>query len=72
MVYQVQPKNKRKKKKKKQVVNSALLKIFSNSYRNVQDLDPDPDPFFSSADPGFASKLNGSQEFEIWKSLYFR
>ena len=43
-------------KNKKKIENYFLLKRFSISYRN----DLDPDPFFSSADPEFASKLNGS------------
>ena len=48
------------KKSNKKFENYFLLKRFSKSYRN--DLDPDPDQFFSSADPGSgsASKLNGS------------
>ena len=51
-----QDKNMRKKK----FENYFLFKRFSISYRN--DLDPNPDPFFPSADPGSgsASKLNGS------------
>ena len=45
-------------KKIKEFEHSALLKNFSKFYEN----NPDPDPFFSSADPGSgsASKLNGS------------
>ena len=34
----------------------CFVKKFSTFYRNILD----PDPFFPSADPGSASKLNGS------------
>ena len=42
-------------KLKQKFENYFLLKRFSKSYRN--DLDPDPDQFFSSADPGSGSAL---------------
>ena len=39
-----------------------IEKYFFVKKNSVNDLEPDPDPFFSSADPGSgsASKLNGS------------
>jgi len=46
----------KQKKKAKKIWNSALLKKFGKSLRN----DLNPDPFITSADPGSASKLNGS------------
>ena len=46
--------------REKKIENYFLLKKFSKSKGN--DLDLDPDPFYSIADPGSgsASKLNGS------------
>ena len=42
--------------KREKLVNSALLKKISKFY----GLNMDPDNFFSIADPGSGSKLNGS------------
>ena len=63
MVHQVLA-EKQAKKKDKKFLNFVLLKKFSKFLRNNLDPDLDPDPFFSSADPGSrsgsASKLVGS------------
>ena len=56
------------KNKNKKFENYLLSKKFSKS-RN--DLDSDPDPFFSSADPGSESKLNGSEAFPLLLELLF-